>query len=412
MTRIPRNHLVVHHVIAKVLQRGWRRAARALAGCAVMAAGVGAGAASAHAGGQEHGAARVQAGASGVVDPLGTWVVKRHVAPTGFEGVWCASPSLCLAATDTGPVMTSTDPAKGASATWSPDKVDDGGNSAWASCSPSLCVLATDNGEVFTSSDPKAGSSARWAEESIGSTLAGMSCPTRSLCVATDLYHSILTSRNPEAGGSATWVAKAVEPVTGTADLGGVSCASVRLCVAFNAIGDVYTTTTPLLGAKARWVPKHLDVTSPLTLVTTTTGRLVTKEQPASPLAISCNPSLCALTDSAGDVIISTDASRGAASTWSVEHVEPPHTPTFTSSRGLSDISCPSAHLCVATNGDGAAAISTDPGAGASAKWEYGSLDPVAPTGSTISVSCPTPTFCVAVDVKGNILTSRDPGGR
>jgi hypothetical protein len=408
MTRVPRHHLVVHQV--KVLRDEWRRVARALAVCAVAAAGVGAGAVRGHAGGQERGAKRIRAAASRAVDPLGTWTVKRHVAPSGFEGVWCASPSLCLAATDTGPMMTSTDPAKGASATWSLDKVNDGGYSAWASCSPSLCVLATGNGQVLTSSDPRAGPSARWAEESIGSTLAGMSCPTRTLCVTTNLYHSVLTSRNPEAGGSATWVAKTVEPFTSDADVGGVSCASARLCVAFNDAGNVYTTTAPSLGEKARWVPKHLDVTSLTTVFTNTADETVTKEQPATLTAISCNPSLCALTDMAGDVLVSTDAARGAAGTWSVEHVEPPNTPTFTSSRGFSDISCPSARLCVATNGDGAAAISTDPGAGASAKWEYGTIDPAAPTGSTISISCPTPSFCVAVDVNGNILTSRDPG--
>lgn len=74
---------------------------------------------------------------------------------------------------------------------------------------------------------------------------------------------------------------------------------------------------------------------------------------------------------------------------------------------GLGSVSCPSQSLCVATDGAGDLAVSTDPTAGASA-WSVAHVDGKVPI---ITVSCPSSALCVAGDEKGDVMTSSDPAG-
>jgi hypothetical protein len=90
---------------------------------------------------------------------------------------------------------------------------------------------------------------------------------------------------------------------------------------------------------------------------------------------------------------------------------------------GPSGISCPTASLCVAVDGDGNAIVSTDPTGGPGA-WtvhqiddgsdyecvHYGTTGPQCIPGLT-AVACPAVSHCVAIDWAGGILSSTDPTG-
>jgi len=75
-------------------------------------------------------------------------------------------------------------------------------------------------------------------------------------------------------------------------------------------------------------------------------------------------------------------------------------------SGGVSDVSCPTATLCVGVGGPGVR-TTTDPAAGP-AGWHTTPLDAGQMLGE---VSCPSASLCVAVDDHGSVLTSTDPTG-
>jgi hypothetical protein len=96
---------------------------------------------------------------------------------------------------------------------------------------------------------------------------------------------------------------------------------------------------------------------------------------------------------------LAVDSSGFAA--WRATHTIPEYQP-------LSSIDCPSLTLCVAGDGNGSVASSTDPTSGRSA-WSLAAVD-----GNVAlpSVSCPSTDLCVvAAGTGGNVLTSTDPSG-
>jgi hypothetical protein len=152
--------------------------------------------------------------------------------------------------------------------------------------------------------------------------------------------------------------------------LSAVSCANLQLCVAGDQSGNVLSTTTP---TKGNWsAAAKVDTAGPIT-------------------GISCpTTSFCAAVDGVGAFVYSTSPTKGAKA-WS-------HPVRIDSSvavgggySGLTDISCPSASLCVAVDNAavGNAVYSTDPTGGKSA-WKTVKLQ-----GPATSVDCPTTTLCV-----------------
>jgi hypothetical protein len=71
----------------------------------------------------------------------------------------------------------------------------------------------------------------------------------------------------------------------------------------------------------------------------------------------------------------------------------------------VTDISCPSLALCVATSINGDIDTSTTPTETNS--WKISKVDP----GGGISISCPSTSACVGADAMGNLLGSSDPTG-
>ena len=100
--------------------------------------------------------------------------------------------------------------------------------------------------------------------------------------------------------------------------------------------------------------------------------------------------------DAAGDALISTNPTAGAGAAWRRVEIDP--------GRALTGVSCASSALCVAVDGEGHAAIGTDPGAGVS--WSLTTI-PGAP--SLTGVSCASSALCVAVDRAGDALLSTNP---
>jgi hypothetical protein len=99
-------------------------------------------------------------------------------------------------------------------------------------------------------------------------------------------------------------------------------------------------------------------------------------------------------------VLVSTDPT-GAASTWKVVDAD-----ARASNAGISALSCPSAHFCVAGDDDGNILTTSDPRGGASA-WKM-----VTPAGSTDDIhtlSCPSAHLCMATG--SELLSSTDPAG-
>jgi hypothetical protein len=115
---------------------------------------------------------------------------------------------------------------------------------------------------------------------------------------------------------------------------------------------------------------------------------------------LSCpSAHLCVATDSTGDVLSSTNPS-GGASAWVSHHVD--------QGADIHAVSCPSVELCVAVDNAGNVVTSTNP-ADPQATWTTTNVDGSA---TLVGISCPSIALCVAVDDQGgNAILSTNPTG-
>jgi hypothetical protein len=115
---------------------------------------------------------------------------------------------------------------------------------------------------------------------------------------------------------------------------------------------------------------------------------------------ISCpSVALCVAVDGNGYIASSSDPTNPAS--WSMYHVD--------GTTAIDAISCPTESLCVAVDGAGHALTSTDPNSG---NWNVVTIDPDA-NGLT-AVSCPSASLCVVTEAgvdAGDIVTSTNPTG-
>ena len=322
-------------------------------------------------------------------DPAGgasAWRVV-HIESPFLVGVSCASASLCAAVDGSGDVVTSSRPSRGVAA-WRVSRVPGvQGMSGIACPSVSLCVAAGFPGDIVTSSRPLGGGSA-WSVSQVERTpqpglppLTGftrVSCASISLCTVTD-GPNVVTSSNP-AGGVSAWTVNHVAPAapSGFNAVSGLSCAGGRSCVAFDRAGHVMTTSDATGGAAA-WRIRKLGVGYNMVSQVTCPSR-----------------SLCVAVDNAGNVVTSTDP--GVASTWKVAHVGE-----------VGSLACASTSLCAMFNGaTGDVIVSTGPAGGATA-WRIFHIDTA--TNGVSGIACGSTSLCVAFDGAGDVLTSTDPEG-
>ena len=152
-------------------------------------------------------------------------------------------------------------------------------------------------------------------------------------------------------------------------ELEGLSCPSASLCVGVGG-NHVVSATEP--AGSATWSAIRVDA--------------------RDLRMISCpSESLCVAVDGSGDVVTSTEPTRGAPA-WSISAVTP--------GQELTDVDCPSAGLCVATGYPSGILISTNP-TGGPAAWTSLSI----PQGWSYPerVSCPSVSMCVAVSNEGRV---------
>ena len=330
--------------------------------------------------------------------PAATWTVRE--VPDGptkalLFGVSCPSASLCVAVGSNSSILSSTNPAGGASA-WSAfhpegyfeapgqSGVFYSGNQIKAVSCPSagLCVAAGPQGHFLSSTDPAGGISAwKLVDRGLEATrVNGISCPTPSLCVAVGQGGKVVSSTDP-TGDASTWTVVNLDEAF---DLRGVSCPSPSLCVAVDLAGNILSSTNPIGGASAWGVarapagPRELrgiDCPSISLCVTGNAGQMITSTDPTNPsswravaagtglptTSVSCPAvTACAAVDNNADLITSTDPT-GGASAWSFVNVLPAPLAPGGEPNGMFGISCPSGALCAAVGTNHQIITSTDP---------------------------------------------------
>lgn len=205
--------------------------------------------------------------------------------------------------------------------------------------------------------------------------------PALALAIATAAILLALSSA-ARAGTLSPWWSDPVRIDPGRA-LDALSCPSARLCVATDASGSVLTTAMPAGGAGAWSATRVESGGGPGTV-------------PLGP--ISCAPGVCVTDDWGGNLLVSTDPVGGAGA-WTAVGAGLPF-------GQHAQVSCPSARLCVAVQGD-EILTSTSPAGGAGA-WSTGALPGAH---DLTAVSCPATTLCVAIDDDGLAVTSTNPAG-
>ncbi|HEV3320705.1 MAG TPA: hypothetical protein VG147_00765 [Solirubrobacteraceae bacterium] len=376
------------------------------------------------------------AGSASAAAPL-SWSAPTLIDPPlpapELAAVSCPSASLCVAVDRYGGVVSSTDPAGGASA-WQFAQVG-GEYSRREGCdevplcmlgiscpSTSLCVAVGANGRVLVSSDPTGGAGA-WSQSEVdeGRALTAVSCPSTSLCVAVDRAGNVLTSTDP-GGGAGAW--SAAQRIEGEErPLFAVSCASSSLCMVVGEGHGAFVSANPTGGAGA-WSREAIDEGSSLTGISCPSqslcvavdqgGGVLTSTEPAVATSwsraevvehaimnnVSCgSESLCVAFDKFGDALTSTDPTGGAGA-WTKIRVE------HESSLVGIGLSCAAAGPCVAADGSDLIASSAPTGG----VWSMAWVDPNDPIPLALDdVACPAASLCVAVDNARQVLTSTDP---
>ncbi len=346
-----------------------------------------------------------------------SWQRPVLVDPSGqLAMIACSSASLCIAADDSGNVVTSTDPAGGATA-WNVAHVDSNQGCGPDACSfqaiscpsTSFCAAVDDAGYVFTSTDPTAGA-AGWSSAQINrpNDLTAISCPSVSVCVAVNYNGEAIASTNPTAGAGA-WHATTIDSGfctgpglchgignVGERQLDAISCPSVSLCVAGDWDGDVITSTDPAGGSNP-WSIAYADNNS--------TGALTGGSIQVAITDVSCpSVSLCVGNDGTGGLITSQNPT-GGASAWKLTRAAP--VAGGPGGGGFWSLSCPSASLCGALYQSSWSAptevdLSYHPLNGA--EWTPVTVDRVA---ELRAISCLSELLCVAVDKAGHVIVGR-----
>lgn len=173
--------------------------------------------------------------------------------------------------------------------------------------------------------------------------------------------------------------ADASPPFASTAIVSDASCPSLSFCALVDSSGALLTSTDPGSGPGA-WDITQLPAEGGLT-------------------SVSCPSStFCVAGDSlAGNLFVSSDPLGGIA-TWSQIKPDP--------EASIESISCPSANLCVAGDWNGNLLVSTSPSNG-SASWKVVPI-PLSPKRAVSDVSCPVTNLCVAV-AENHLITSTAP---
>ncbi|HEY2640979.1 MAG TPA: hypothetical protein VGI66_13990 [Streptosporangiaceae bacterium] len=289
---------------------------------------------------------------------------------TQVNDVACASAKLCLAADAAGRTFTTVDPTGGPT-TWHPTNIDGTNLISNINCPvTSFCAVASSDGNLLMSTDPALGSAAHWVVINVPSGLSDLSCQTTSFCAGVD-GAGLLTSTDPTFGPP-TW-----HQGSGGTGLTRLTCPSSKLCAGILA-GSLVTTTDP-------------TASSPHFTTTTFGSNSVDKVYcPRSSLCVAVG------SDSAGRIFFFSSTHPDAGITaWRVSKAP-----------AIGQLACPSGRECFvlkynpSLNRPGAMFTTTDPAA-AAPTWH----ESTAPL-DLVSISCPVSTFCVGAYIVSNFAPS------
>ena len=233
-----------------------------------------------------------------------------------------------------------------------------------------------------------------WSSYSIasGGWLGGphtmsMSCPSTGLCVAATSTDSLYVSTSPlsSAGG---WKAISLDPGN---EMKTDSCSSTSLCVAADDDDNVFVSADPTVPAPT-WTRANLD------------GDRSTEGVPCSAdgvacavTSLSCAGTTCAASTYDGSILATTNVTAGASS-WRLVSLPAGFAPV--------GVSCGSPTFCLAIDGHGGVAASSDL---ASNTWAAAKgYTPIETSGAAIS--CSGNMWCAALDETGDtVWLSKDP---
>ncbi len=284
-------------------------------------------------------------------DPTGgaaTWKATTIAGIYDLDVLSCASNGVCVVGDQYGNLAATNDAAGGVWTQATPignPNVPPPDAFASVSCQVGLCVAVTQNGKVVSSTNPAAGPSAWRIVRLPHVSLEAISCPSARLCVA--LGHTArrsvaITSTDP-TGPASAWRSAEVKGVAYLAFAYGLSCPTTKLCVAVTGLGaQVLSSTDPLGGSRA-WR-------------TRTIGMELGGLGGVDGGGVSCATTrLCVAVGGLGTVLTSTDPTGGAGS-WVASQIGP-------APNGLSSVSCPASTLCAVGGGEGDVLTTTDPAA-------------------------------------------------
>jgi hypothetical protein len=292
----------------------------------------------------------------------------------------CPSRSLCLGPGGSGPSSVVRGNPLGGSASWTevpgllPAQSASQYPQAIACPSTRVCAVAYVNGLVAATGTPNG--TTPWTTTTVSTGyLNGISCtPQASLCVTTG-KGGIYASTDP-ASPYPTW--RQISRVPARA----VSCPSVHLCAVVGLKRAQILVSTNPTARTVRWTQRVIQT------------RLIELGD------ISCATNrLCVAADFYGKVVSSTRPS-GPASAWKIAY------PLAKQGRGLGNVSCVAAHLCIVSeNIDGKVLLSNDPTGGKRA-WKN---EQIGPDEQPVTALCQSTTLCVALDDIGDLLYNTHP---
>lgn len=176
-----------------------------------------------------------------------------------LDAVDCATTSLCVASGlgDAGQYMLGTNDPRGGPAAWrlteshQTSGLTDKPSKSGVDCpTANLCVTASQTGVIRTTTTPLAGP---WREEKLSRGLAAISCAGEAFCAAFGSYNSVATSPAPRTAG--TW--SALTPLSNGA--GAASCPTAQFCIVTNSQGLVGSSRAPATKAWAWQNPYDYD---------------------------------------------------------------------------------------------------------------------------------------------------------
>lgn len=280
-----------------------------------------------------------------------------------------------------------------------------------------LCLTTDDRGNLVTSTDP-AGGASTWRKEHFDGGL--VSCPSVSLCAANGPDGEVLTSTQP-AGGVATWHATQLR--AGDLDLGGVLCPLTSFCLVDSVDdGGAFVSNDPAGGQSSwhevqlpgRFQPNVLTCPSPQLCVAVDQHKVaVSTGPPDDPSTwsvpteifpprlgflqgLSC-PSTHLCVAVGGGRMTFSRRPAGGGSTWSRPVRIDPGAQRY---GYLRDLSCPTVHLCVAIGLENRELESTSPTKASSwTHWRW-----IDPFGMWAGLACPSARLCLEVDDDGDVV--------